>query len=390
MKLSLKNAYFAINESESLMTGKKDERKPKKKTLLSLENVFGFSKQNALSVLKENEESASMELSPEDELAMKSLAVSIDKIIDSTVSLEEKSSPPMSSTAEETMATGQKGFDYEKTVINALKKAKASGNISTGAGACTSCSDADMNIYGDIFNLEVKLNSKAQMGGGSLRFKNENDISFSQEDMEDSTKKMLEVAVKNNSGKIKKLLNFLKQQEPKAINSKSFGFPGTWTKDAWLKANKAGLLFNFNKAASVTVDHLADHYEKKGVYYIQIGGAGLFYLSKNPANLPVPKLEGEMNIEMGTRPGGSKELSNGIRVVGAGIRVQGRLKTTNKSPYTLDDPLSIQKLLAAVKTKKKTSSKKSGPKQRQQAPETEPGDGREIPVDGSLARHLMT
>lgn len=371
MKLTLKNAFFFEPSSGAKIKVVVAESKKAEKKRLTLERAYGFSNRKALN---EAEESGNIGLTPEDELTMKKMAVYADKIIDSTVPLEEKTTRDSSQEEVSKMASGAKGFAYEKTVINALRQAKAAGNVTDGAGACAVCPDADMNIYGDIFNLEVKLNKQAQMGGGSLRYFGNNNISFSQEDMDQSTKEMLTMAVKKNSSKIDNLVEFLSKQHPKEINSKAKGFPGTWTKDAWVKANKSGLLFNIRDAAKVTVDHLAHHYAKKGVYYIQIGGAGLFYLSQNPANLPVPKLEGIMNIEMGTRPGGSKVLGNGIRVVGAGIRVQGRLKTTNSSPYTLDDPTSIQKLLAAIKdkrNKKQSGSKKSALKNKAASKEPE-------------------
>jgi len=82
------------------------------------------------------------------------------------------------------------------------------------------------------------------------------------------------------------------------------------------------------------------HYNKKQVYYIQVGGAGLFYMGKNPLNLPVPELQGDINIELRVGYGGS----GGKPTVSAGIRLQGRLRTENVSNFTLDDPGSIQAL----------------------------------------------
>ena len=96
---------------------------------------------------------------------------------------------------------------------------------------------------------------------------------------------------------------------------------------------------------------IAKAYNRKGVYYIQIGGLGLFYLGKNPLKLPVPKYDGEVNIEFRLGPSGSKnrKLSDGtlVKVVGAGYRCQGRLKTTKKSKYSLDNPESIKELFGS-------------------------------------------
>lgn len=119
------------------------------------------------------------------------------------------------------------------------------------------------------------------------------------------------------------------------------------TKDAWELAARKNLLVNVK--IKNTVDFIAKHYAKKGIFYIQIGGAGLFYLAGNPANLPIPQLSGDINIEIRSARSGAKMLKSGIEVVGGGIRVQARLKTKGKSPYTADDVASLKAMLTAMK-----------------------------------------
>jgi hypothetical protein len=94
-----------------------------------------------------------------------------------------------------------------------------------------------------------------------------------------------------------------------------------------------------------TVDFISKHYAKKGIFYIQIGGAGLFYLAGNPANLPIPQLQGNIDIEIRSARSGAKMLASGVEVVGGGIRVQARLKTKGQSPFTADDPGSLKRML---------------------------------------------
>ena len=48
-----------------------------------------------------------------------------------------------------------------------------------------------------------------------------------------------------------------------------------------------------------------------------------------------------------------KPLSNGLFVVAGGIRVQGRLKATGVSPFTMDDVESIRNMLATLKGKQR-------------------------------------
>ena len=109
----------------------------------------------------------------------------------------------------------------------------------------------------------------------------------------------------------------------------------------------------FNKTEQFSgIKNIIAHYNKKGVYYIQIGGAGLFYLGRDDVKLGVPPLEAQMQVEFGFRPSGSKPSAKyGIRVVGAGYRCQGRLRSKVKSPYTLDDPNSIRELFGQLNNK---------------------------------------
>ena len=90
---------------------------------------------------------------------------------------------------------------------------------------------------------------------------------------------------------------------------------------------------------------IIDHYKDKGIHYMQIGGAGLFYLDRNPANLPVPKLQGEIDIELRAGRSGSKVNSAGVPMVGGLLRAQGRLRFSGLSNFTLDNPESVRNLL---------------------------------------------
>jgi len=107
---------------------------------------------------------------------------------------------------------------------------------------------------------------------------------------------------------------------------------------------------------------ILQHYKSKEVEYIQIGGKGLYYLSSNPANLPIPQL-GDTGLVIEMRPGksGSKkridpETGEKVRVrtpsdtgegdfikASAPFRTSARLDGAGlaQSPYTLDDPESI-------------------------------------------------
>ena len=64
-------------------------------------------------------------------------------------------------------------------------------------------------------------------------------------------------------------------------------------------------------------------------------------------NLDVPEYKGSVNIEFRLGPSGSRARKiegEDYRVVGAGYRCQGRLKTEIRSNYSLDNAEDVKKL----------------------------------------------
>lgn len=283
------------------------------------------------------EVSQNVSLSPSDMSVLDSLESGIENAINKSTENSETSTQDLK--LSESAGTG--GFAYETQVLRSISMAKLSGVITKGAGASAAAADADMKIDDKIFNVEVKLNKDAQMGGSSIRF-GKDGIKLVKP-MENDVEQMLINIISENASELNNLISFIAKQRPASINSKASGFPMSCTKDAWQKAQAKGLLIN--KKLKYSADFIAKHYAKKGIFYIQIGGAGLFYLSGNPANLPIPKLDGDINIEIRSARSGAKVLSSGIEVVGGGIRIQARLKTKGKSPFTADDPKSLMEMM---------------------------------------------
>jgi len=241
------------------------------------------------------------------------------------------------------------GFDYENKVLRAIRLAGMTGNITTGAGASAAAADADIKINNKVYNIEVKLDNDAQMGGSSVRFGSKGITLV--KNMEPETEELLISAISSKASELNNLISYISKKRPKLINGKVSGFPMSCTKDAWEQATHKNLLVNVK--IKNTVDFIAKHYAKKGIFYIQIGGAGLFYLAGNPANLPIPQLNGDIDIEIRSARSGSKVLSSGIEVVGGGIRVQARLKTKGQSPFSADDPQSLKAMLLLMKQQTK-------------------------------------
>ena len=234
------------------------------------------------------------------------------------------------------MSSNVEGFEYENTVIAALKAAGYCGNITEGAGASAAAADADLKIGDDYYLVEVKKDAGAQMGGTSVRYVN-GEFEVISNAVEEDTVEMIIEALKPRREAIDSLLHFVGGDQ----------FPISCSKEAWTTAKVAGLLKPINTKIRKDTDFIANHYKKKGIHYIQVGGAGLFYLSENPANLPVPKLDGQIDIELRAGRSGSRLNLEGEKIVSGGLRAQGRLKFSGESPYTLDDPESVKALVLA-------------------------------------------
>lgn len=257
-------------------------------------------------------------------------------------------------------SVGARGLAYEKKVYDAMKSAGIVGldaGSKPGAGFSNQgAGDIEAIYNGKPFNIEIKLDKNAQMGGTSIRIDVENDVqTLVKPDAvdEDAIPFFIEAAKKQGDA-LKEWVNFIRQQEPVAFHqSTPYTIPfGSVTKEAWSAAQKAGYLAKMNTIQSFdSARTIAKAYNRKNVYYIQIGKAGLFYLGSNPLNLDVPEYNGTVNIEFRLGPSGSKKRKfegEDLRVVGAGYRCQGRLKTGVKSKYSLDNPEDIKKLFAKV------------------------------------------
>ena len=116
-------------------------------------------------------------------------------------------------------------------------------------------------------------------------------------------------------------------------------------KTAWMQAQKAGLQKATTTKETVSADVIAELYNKKQppVYYINIQGQGLFYMGENPLNLPVPKLEGTVDMVFRFKRSGTDANGNitpTLAFVPANIKVTGE-----KSNFNLDSPKSFEKLM---------------------------------------------
>jgi hypothetical protein len=260
--------------------------------------------------------------------------------------------------------SGIGGLEYEQSVVDAikpvLKKFKNKVKFITDTGATAGFNahgiDLEIDVNGKPFNVEIKQSAKAQMGGTSVRYNALSDMAtiVNLDRVDEEAQQIFVQAVKRKKEDIKKFTEFLRKQEPKNYHKKiSDAMPiSSVTTGAWEAAVLSGLLSPLNaKERFSNTNLIVKAYNSKDVYYIQIGGAGLFYLGSNPYDLPIPKFEGEIDIEFRLGAAGSTpRIIDGrpYKVRSANYRCQGRLITTVKSDLSLDNSEDVDKILSHI------------------------------------------
>lgn len=265
--------------------------------------------------------------------------------------LTEAATPDLNETV------GTAGLDYELKVHKAMKAAKVPGlepGDKPGAGfSNVGAGDIEASYNGGPFNIEIKASAKDQMGGTSFRYEMDDKTFTPAKEMDQDDLDLFMPVMKE---KIKDIDNYIKaswKEEPKEFHKNNRGVPIKVSKEARENLKKKGLTAKIATNIKAPVSFIIKHYNKKGVYYINIGGAGLFYMGKNPLQLPVPQLKAEIQVELGLRFAGGKLFfptqPEKTPARTAGLRIQGRMLTKAKSPYNLDNKGDIRKLFGVDK-----------------------------------------
>jgi len=305
-----------------------------------------------------------------------------------------------------------KGCEYEADVIKAMnyytlsttkeKSLEFSAGPSLG-GACDDATGADADFYvdGELYNLEVKLDAKAPMGSTSVAiwpkrplgggegkmFEFVKPEEFEGDDIQNKVYAVLRerkdlilsfiddlgtpdwnesTAWKNGEVPATPFKSSLEGYK-RAMANKTIPFLDKDGKPLRIKSGENKGKIKLNSQMNMTgkkgvsfpdTNFILQHYKSKDVDYIQIGGKGLYYLSSNPANLPVPQLA-NVGLVIEMRPGkagSKKDKKTGIPIrtpsatgegdfikASAPFRTSARLDAKKLAPsdYTLDDPASI-------------------------------------------------
>ena len=200
--------------------------------------------------------------------------------------------------------------------------------------------DFAFELNGFEFLGESKLdNAQYSSVNGTYDF-NTGNFKFTYDKYSPELQSVMDNIVKKSKPKINAWAKDIKKQGVDLTTS-SKKIPKT----AWMQAQKAGLQKATTTKETVSADVIAELYNKKQppVYYINIQGQGLFYMGENPLNLPVPKLEGTVDMVFRFKRSGTDANGNitpTLAFVPANIKVTGK-----KSNFNLDSPKSFEKLM---------------------------------------------
>lgn len=234
------------------------------------------------------------------------------------------------------MAADNKGFQYEVNINTALKKAGAQRSNFQPAGADSNAPDAEIRVAGKDYKVEVKLDTKVDFGQGSLDY--------------DLKQKKWTLGGAKTASAIQ-MREFLEAIGVPRLVNKAWGPKGPPRKFTVPTAfyTKADVDFDYANFKDQFVDipntAVADYYNTKHTYYIQIGKNGFYYMGNDPANIGCPEFNLKLRLRIRLKRGGSNPIYN-YRFTTAIIAVQGTLK---KSKYDLDDSDFLKALGARSK-----------------------------------------
>jgi hypothetical protein len=254
-----------------------------------------------------------------------------------------------------------KGLGYEDTVKRSVNKAAKdikglSVSSITGGGNQNTVADLLINFNRKRYGVEIKLDARAPLGNPAVIDYYHNQGKFEVKDtskdasLDPAAGKFILDAMNKKRSDYSAFISYVQKSAPQEYHQTVNGFPVQCFKDTWEGVKGNGLLKNLNNSLKYDMSIVSTYYASKDTYYIQIGGAGFFYLSKNPMNLDIPQLKGEVVIEVRAKSRGAKpRVGLGVTVVTGVLTAIPRLVTKNVSPYSLDNPDDVRTLFGESK-----------------------------------------
>jgi hypothetical protein len=235
------------------------------------------------------------------------------------------------------MASENKGFLYEQVINKNLKAAGVQKKSFAGAGADSNAPDAEITFKGKDYKVEVKLDLNVDFGQGSLDY----DL--------DNKKWILGGAKTASADQMREFLT--KIGVPDLVNKEwgAKGAPRRYTIPT-KQFKKEDVEYDYKNFKDFFVDiprtAVANYYNSKKTYYIQIGGYGLYHMGKDVAKLGTEEFKLSLRLRVRLKRGGSMPIYN-YRFTTAIQAVKNTLKKTDSN---LDDKEYLKAL--AIRGKK--------------------------------------
>jgi hypothetical protein len=243
--------------------------------------------------------------------------------------------------------SGGGGFMYEDSIFERCKELGLVPKTFTPAGAANDLPDLLLSVAPgntkkkqDI-KIEIKLDDKADFGQSGLKCK-------------PNGQWYLDGQKSPEGEQMRKLLAAMKVPE---IVQKEWGTAGVPRKfsakdGGTRKMNERDINYDHEHfkdimltgADAPSLETLFKYYGTKKTYYIQIGGHGLYYMQKDPANLKsigVKKFDGSLKLRIRRKPGGSRTEKWNYRFSTALLIA----KKPSKTGFSLDSNQSEEDLL---------------------------------------------
>jgi hypothetical protein len=227
-----------------------------------------------------------------------------------------------------------KGVLYETEVNRNMKRAKVEKTNFQPAGSDSNAPDAQLTYNKEDYKIEIKLDLNVDFGQGSLEYDLENG------------KWILGGAKTPAAQQMREFLTAIKV--PSLVNKKwgSIGAPRRYTVPT-SQFKKKDVDYDYTNFKDFFVkipkDSVANYYNSKDTYYIQIGGYGLYHMGSDPANLGTKEFDLELKLRVRIKRGGSMPIYN-YRFATAIQAVKGTLTKTT-------DDLDDKEYLKALKTR---------------------------------------
>ena len=230
------------------------------------------------------------------------------------------------------------GFLYEKKIFKIMHSiGLLPEDVKKTAGASSVDPDIVIQIKGQKINVEIKQDINAQSGGTSIKYKKGNDFVLVK-DLDCLSNEELNKHLSGHINSIDNLLSFFNKES----------IPFSTTKLKWNEAVEKDLIKKASTRIINSINFIEEHYTKKNVNYIHFGKHGLFYMKEDKIKLGVPRLNGDVILEVRPTRNGSKLNASGVRVCSGSLRIQARIKNVKKSHASLEDGVEFLKFIESL------------------------------------------